>query len=81
MTDLSGAEECLRLKASLVDEPLFIGGNAAPVSLSIGLSAWQESDEEPIDVLERADRALSHAKKMGAVKSPVSADDSGPGYD
>ena len=81
MTDLSGAEECLlRLKASLVDEPLFIGGNAAPVSLSIGLSAWQESDEEPIDVLERADRALSHAKKMGGGQI-VSADDSGPGYD
>tara|TARA_Y100001954_G_C15819333_1_gene609097 strand:- start:2915 stop:3994 length:1080 start_codon:yes stop_codon:yes gene_type:complete len=81
MTDLSGAEECLlRLKNSLIDDPILLGPDAYPLSLSIGLSAWQESDEEPLDVLERADRALSHAKKMGGSQI-VAADDSAIGYD
>ena len=81
MTDLKGAEECMmRIKKALQQEPIVIGQEAVVVSVSIGLSSWQEVDDEPLDVLERADRALSHAKKMGGGQI-VATDDSTLGFD
>jgi len=77
VTDLDGAERCLsRIRKSLIEAPLSLNGAPYTISLSVGLSAWQDSDEEPLDVLERADRALSHAKKLGgsqvvAAEEPV----------
>ena len=81
MTDLKGAEECMiRIRDSLTQEPLMAAQPQFTMSLSVGLSSWQEADDEPLDVLERADRALSHAKKMGGGQI-VSTDDSTLGSD
>ena len=81
MTDLKGAEECmLRIRSALGEEPLVGGHEEVSIHVSIGLSSWQEVDDEPLDVLERADRALSHAKKMGG-NQIVATDDSRLGFD
>ncbi len=81
MTDLKGAEECMiRIRKSLQQESLVGGQEDLAVSVSIGVSSWQEIDDEALDVLERADRALSHAKKLGGGQI-VATNDSTLGFD
>jgi diguanylate cyclase (GGDEF)-like protein len=63
LTDAIKVAERLRLEISqLVPD---IKGFSASLSISIGVSAFQETDQAPTDIFKRADKALYEAKEMG----------------
>jgi diguanylate cyclase (GGDEF)-like protein len=63
LTDAIKVAERLRIEVSqLVPD---IKGFSASLSISIGVSAFQETDQAPTDIFKRADKALYEAKEMG----------------
>jgi two-component system cell cycle response regulator len=56
-----------RLRAAIADKPVATGdiGREIPVSISIGIAATQEHDDNSRALLERADEALYEAKATG----------------
>jgi diguanylate cyclase (GGDEF)-like protein len=54
-----------RLRAQLAAAPLEHAGAVVPLSVSIGLAAWDGAGEDIARLLVRADRALYRAKALG----------------
>ena len=55
-----------RLRRTVEISPVQIGGNAIPVTLSLGLAMRSNEEEIKLDVLiARADRSLYQAKETG----------------
>lgn len=59
---IAGAE---RLRASVQDNVLMVEGHAIPMTVSVGLVTYHNTDRNFIDLLRRADQALYAAKKSG----------------
>ncbi len=54
-----------RLRAGVQDNPLQMAGRSIPLTVSIGLASYRDSDRDFNDLLRRADQALYKAKKNG----------------
>jgi diguanylate cyclase (GGDEF)-like protein len=60
-----GMESAERLRATLAERPIRIGGDEIAVTVSIGLAAVTKGDANLEHLLARADRALYRAKRSG----------------
>lgn len=58
--------EIARSARTLVSEPVVIDGIAVTVRASVGITTRQPSDESPVDIMRRADVALSNAQSQGS---------------
>lgn len=54
-----------RLRVGVQDNPLQMAGRSIPLTVSIGLASYRDSDRDFNDLLRRADQALYKAKKNG----------------
>lgn len=71
-SDLRGATALAeRFREAIATSPLHYEDSEMTITGSFGVATLDESDESPLDLLDRADRALFDAKKMGgnAVKT------------
>lgn len=71
-SDLAGAAGLAeRFREAIAQEPPRYTGRELAITASFGVSSLQESDDSPLDLLNRADRALYEAKDLGgnAVKT------------
>jgi diguanylate cyclase (GGDEF)-like protein len=66
-TDRAGAQVLAERVRALVQNAVFEhGGNAIPVTVSIGVGTWEPSlGENPDELVRRADAALYRAKEQG----------------
>ena len=56
---------CERLRQSLAKQPIPVDGNELEVTVSIGIAPWTGGNETLEELIDRADKALYAAKKMG----------------
>ncbi len=64
-SDLRGATALAeRFREAIATSPLNYGDSEITITGSFGVATLDESDESPLDLLDRADRALYDAKKM-----------------
>ena len=54
-----------RFREAITRQPLEFGGNHLTITASFGVACLRESDETPLDLLNRADRAMYDAKEHG----------------
>ena len=54
-----------RLRKRIADSPLTLDGQHIGLSISIGVTELCDTDKDPVDVIERADKALYLAKERG----------------
>ncbi|MCC7412824.1 MAG: GGDEF domain-containing protein [Gammaproteobacteria bacterium] len=64
-TDIGGAMLLAqRIRGAVEHRSFGVGGQRVPVTVSVGVSALDE-DDEPFDLIDKADRALYRAKDLG----------------
>jgi diguanylate cyclase (GGDEF)-like protein len=54
-----------RIRASIQSATIKHGNVVIPITVSVGLALFEESDRDVQDVIERADQGLYVAKKTG----------------
>jgi len=64
-----------RLRAGVQENVLEVDGKSIPLTVSIGLATYQESDRSFNDLLRRADQALYAAKKNGRNRVEIAEPD------
>ncbi|QKS31549.1 MAG: bifunctional diguanylate cyclase/phosphodiesterase [Candidatus Accumulibacter similis] len=57
---------------AVIDQPISLGGFLFRPSVSIGIT-WRQAADDPLRLLERADRAMSEAKRQGGNRFVVLA--------
>lgn len=65
-----------RLRAAVQDNVLGVEAQSIPLTVSIGLASYQDSDRNFNDLLRRADQALYAAKKNGRNRVEIAETDS-----
>ena len=65
-SDLHGATALAeRFREAIAASPLRYEGSEMTITGSFGVASLQDGDASPLDLLDRADRALYKAKKRG----------------
>lgn len=77
MTDVDGATDtATRMHEDLRDNPIVVDGQTVQLTLSAGIAAMLPDDDGSLDMLERADTAITTAKKLGGQHIVVQPDGS-----
>ncbi len=70
--DTPDAERMAGRLLALIDQPMPLGGMLFRPAVSIGIT-WRHAADDPLSLLERADRAMSEAKAQGGNRFAVIA--------
>ena len=70
--DTPDAERIAGRLLAIIDQPMPLGGMLFRPSVSIGIT-WRHAADDPLSLLERADRAMSEAKRQGGNRFVVLA--------
>lgn len=65
LTDMNAASRMVRRILETFDEPIGIGGKHLKVTASIGIAAYPEDDDDPLNLLRHAELAMYRVKAEG----------------